>query len=93
MKRYMEKNKPIRKCIVCREHATKDQMLRIVRYRGAVQIDLTGKMNGRGAYVCRNATCIQQMIDKNYLSRALRCKIPTIIIDQIKEGTTYNENS
>ena len=42
-------------------------------------IDRTGKMNGRGAYVCRDVNCIQKVIRSGALARSLKCSIPSEI--------------
>ena len=50
-----EKKTPLRKCIGCNEMKDKKELIRIVRNKeGDMSIDLTGKMAGRGAYICKD---------------------------------------
>jgi predicted RNA-binding protein YlxR (DUF448 family) len=54
---------PQRTCIACRGVSTKREMVRVVRGpEGSISVDETGKLNGRGAYVCRNRLCWQNAI-------------------------------
>lgn len=68
---------PIRSCVSCRVPSEKKRLLRIVRTPdGQVLIDRTGKLPGRGAYLCGAKECTKLAIKKNKLGRALRCEIP-----------------
>ena len=60
-------------------------MLRIVRNASGedVQIDITGKAPGRGAYVCLNRACIMEAKKTNALSRALRVRIPDLLYAEL----------
>ena len=80
----MAKSQPVRLCLGCREPKGKSEMLRIVRTcEGTVQIDLRGKLSGRGAYVCKNRACFDKVIKSKALDRALGVSIPADIIDSI----------
>ena len=71
------KRKPQRTCLGCRESKNKDELIRIVRSpEGEVSVDLTGKKNGRGAYLCRQASCLQKAVKSRALGRALKTEIP-----------------
>ena len=84
-------NKPQRMCIVCRTHEEKRQLIRVVRSpNGMVTVDLTGKANGRGAYICMNKDCFAKSKKTNALGRALKCDIPAEIYETLE--TTYNGN-
>lgn len=66
------KHVPRRMCVACRESDEKRSLTRIVRTpEGTVEIDLTGKKNGRGAYLCDRPACWTRAIETNVLSRAL----------------------
>ena len=83
----MKKNKiPLRKCIACGERKSKKELIRIVKNneKGAI-IDESGKLNGRGAYICSNIECITNAEKSNKLSRALEINIPKNIYDDLKE--------
>ena len=67
------KHIPQRTCVVCRETNAKRTLLRIVRTaEHGVQIDPTGKQNGRGAYLCDKPTCWRRAIETDILGKALR---------------------
>ena len=72
-------------CVGCREEKTTREMLRIVRNASGedVQIDITGKAPGRGAYVCLNRACIMEAKKTNALSRALRVRIPDLLYAEL----------
>jgi len=60
-------------CVICRTAAAKRTLTRIVRTEtDGVQIDPTGKRNGRGAYVCDQPGCQQRAIESDVLAKALR---------------------
>ena len=64
---------PSRSCVACRTARPKRELLRIVRTPdGRVVADPTGRLAGRGAYVCDEAACIEQAITKGALARALK---------------------
>ena len=71
-----QKHIPLRTCIACRETKPKRELARIVLVpeQGLV-VDTTGKLNGRGAYLCRRRTCWDQAIKRGTLARALRAKL------------------
>lgn len=57
------KHIPLRTCVACRTVRAKRELIRIVRTpEGHICVDSTGKMNGRGAYLCRNRRCWQSAI-------------------------------
>lgn len=67
---------PQRMCVVCRSTAEKRSLTRLVRVEtegvSSVQIDPTGKRNGRGAYLCDQAACWQRAAESDVLEKALR---------------------
>lgn len=68
---------PVRTCVSCRVSSEKKKLLRIVRGTdGQVRVDPTGKMPGRGAYLCGSRKCLALAIKANKLGRALRCDVP-----------------
>ena len=63
---------PMRMCVGCREMKDKRELIRIVRTpEGAAALDPTGKLSGRGAYVCRQAECLKRSIKQRQLERQL----------------------
>ncbi len=68
---------PIRTCIACRQTDGKRELVRVVRVAAAVagtavKIDPTGKLAGRGAYICRNRSCWEQALTGRRLAAALK---------------------
>lgn len=67
------KHIPLRACIACRQERNKRELVRIVRTPTAgVQVDLTGKLAGRGAYLCRSRACWEQALQGQRLAGALK---------------------
>jgi uncharacterized protein len=72
-----ERSVPIRSCIACRTSGNKIGLVRVVRTpAGDVSVDATGKMAGRGAYLCASPQCLSRAIKEKRLSRALRIEVP-----------------
>ena len=70
------KRVPQRTCAGCRTTSAKREFARIVRTpEGAVEVDPTGKRNGRGAYLCERGECWEVALKKDRLARALRATI------------------
>jgi predicted RNA-binding protein YlxR (DUF448 family) len=65
------KHIPERTCVVCRQKTEKRLLTRVVRGTDHLIIDATGKMNGRGAYLCNNTACWKKAIRTTVLERAL----------------------
>lgn len=82
----MEKKVPLRRCVGCGEHKPKKELVRIVRDTdGGFGVDLTGKKNGRGAYICKNVACLQVAQKKHLLERSFSCQIPVAVYAQLEE--------
>ena len=70
------KHIPQRTCVGCRTTSGKREFIRVVRTpEGMVEVDITGKRNGRGAYLCARAECWAAALGKDRLARALRATI------------------
>ena len=68
----MMKKVPMRMCVACREMKPKKELIRVVRTpEGEVVADLTGRKNGRGAYLCRSEACLNKAVKTRALERAL----------------------
>jgi uncharacterized protein len=64
---------PQRTCVACHTTGGKRELIRVVRTPAAgVQVDGTGKLAGRGAYLCRNRTCWEQGLRSQRLNQALK---------------------
>jgi len=70
------KHLPQRTCIACRQIKEKKALIRLVRAEnGFVEVDISGKKPGRGAYLCPEKVCWESMLKKNRLEYALRTKL------------------
>ena len=66
------KHRPQRSCVACRSKQDKRILTRLVFAEGTLTIDETGKMKGRGAYLCAGADCWRQAASGVILGKALR---------------------
>jgi uncharacterized protein len=80
-----QKHIPKRMCVVCRDKIEKRRLTRIVRTASGLQIDPSGKHDGRGAYVCDQATCRERVATSDILSKALRVRITDADRQRIRE--------
>ena len=70
------KKTPARMCTACREMKPKNELVRIVKTpEGDIKLDLTGKLNGRGAYICKSPECLKKARKANALSRAFETAV------------------
>lgn len=70
------KHVPVRTCIACRQERGKRELVRVVRTPDAgVQVDLTGKLAGRGAYLCRMRLCWDVALQGQRLAAALKTSL------------------
>ena len=75
---------PIRSCVSCRSASEKKTLIRVVRRPdGEVSLDPSGKMPGRGAYLCGAKECLTAALKANKLGRALKCEIPESIRQEL----------
>jgi len=81
------KHIPQRTCVVCRATDAKRSLTRLVRTADAgVQIDPTGKRNGRGAYLCDQPACWDRAVQSDVLEKALRTPLTTEDRQRIDEA-------
>lgn len=77
---------PMRKCVATQEQYPKKELIRIVRTpEQSVEIDVSGKMNGRGAYLKKSMEALDLAKKRKALARALECDIPETVYEQLKE--------
>ena len=69
------KQRPQRTCTVCRSKKDKRELTRLVQTKSGLQVDLSGKMNGRGAYLCENPDCWERATSSLILAKALHAEI------------------
>ncbi len=77
---------PMRTCIACREEKPKREMLRVVKNAaGEIRLDLSGKLPGRGAYLCDSAECIKKLRKYRLLNKNFSCEVPDEVYSRIEE--------
>lgn len=77
---------PMRKCVATMESLPKQELIRIVRSpEGVVEIDESGKKNGRGAYLKRSVEAVELAKKKKALARSLECEVPEEIFETLKQ--------
>ena len=75
-----------RMCVGCGEMFDKKELIRVVKSpQGEVSLDLTGKKNGRGAYVCNNPECLKKARKRNSIERSFSMKIEDEVYDKMEE--------
>lgn len=78
-----------RMCVGCVEMFDKRELIRVVKSpEGEVSLDLTGKKNGRGAYVCNNPECLKKARKRKSIERAFSMKIEDAVYDKMEEEIT-----
>lgn len=70
-----EKHVPQRTCIVCRRKVDKRQLRRLVATPEGVVVDPSGRLSGRGAYLCERRSCWERALQAGILERALRTSL------------------
>ena len=76
---------PMRTCVVTNERFPKSELLRIVRTpEGNVVADLTGKLNGHGAYIKKDEVTLDKAIKNKALERHLECSISSDTYEEIR---------
>ena len=77
---------PVRTCVVCREQGTKRGMTRAVRQPDAtVVLDPTGRLNGRGAYICDKPGCWDRAASTDVLAKALNVDLTQDFRDELRQ--------
>ncbi len=85
------RKQPQRMCVGCREMKNKRELVRIVRSpQGEIDLDITGKKPGRGAYICPEPDCLRQAIKGKRLQKALEQNVPDEVLQKISEQIDRN---
>ena len=79
-----------RTCLSCRTTKEKSELIRIAKTKDGV-VAVGDKAPGRGAYVCRDAHCVEKLLQKRLLARALRCEaddtVKTALAREVSNGS------
>ena len=88
-----KKKVPERKCLGCGNSLPKPELARVVRAPdGGVSLDLGGKKPGRGAYICKNAKCLEKAWKSKRIAKSLECDIPDELYAALKEEISAQED-
>ena len=81
-----EKKIPLRTCVVTKEKFPKKELLRVVRTpSGSIEVDLTGKINGHGAYIKKDLEVLKLAKKSKALARYLETEINEDVYETLKE--------
>lgn len=87
----MAKKIPLRQCVGCGEMKSKKEMMRVLKTpEDEIVLDLTGKKNGRGAYLCISRECLKMARKNKGLERSFQMSIPNEVYDSLEKE--YDEN-
>lgn len=76
---------PLRSCVVSKEKLPKQELIRVVKNKdNEVFIDLTGKANGKGAYIKKDLAILEKAIKSKALEKHLETKIENNIYEELK---------
>ena len=83
---------PLRRCCGCGESFPKKELIRVVRTPdGAVQMDFTGKLSGRGVYVCRYLSCFKKARKADRFARSLEIAVSEDVLNALEEEVRLSE--
>ena len=80
------KKVPLRPCVACRTCKPKSDLLRIVKNNENIELDYTGKMNGRGTYICKSRECFDKLIGSRLLNKCFKQNVSQEVYDKLKES-------
>ncbi|EMD16299.1 hypothetical protein HMPREF9943_01420 [Eggerthia catenaformis OT 569 = DSM 20559] len=76
---------PLRRCVATQERLPKKELIRVVKNKeGEIFVDVTGRQNGRGAYLKKSLEAIELARKKHILDRVLEIQIPEQIYEELK---------
>lgn len=79
------KRLPQRTCIGCNTKKDKKDLIRIVKNKNEeIKVDLTGKMDGRGTYICKQEECLNKAIKNKRMSRTFEMEISDTIYENLR---------
>ena len=81
----MAKKVSLRQCVGCGEMKDKREMMRVLKSaEGSVFLDVTGRKNGRGAYLCKSGVCLTKARKNRGLERSLKMRVPDEIYGNLE---------
>ena len=83
---------PQRKCVGCGTSKDKKELIRVVKNsEGEISVDLTGKKNGRGAYICHDAECLKKAQKAGRFEKSFECQISEEIYTRLMQEIQADE--
>ena len=75
---------PNRMCMVCRTRKPKGELIRIVKNKSSeISLDKTGKLDGRGAYICKDKACIDKLLKTKALNKSYHINVSQEVYENI----------
>ena len=82
----MAKKIPMRQCVGCGEMKSKKEMMRVLKTpEDEIVLDVTGKKNGRGSYLCKQKECLINARKNKGLERSFKMSIPNEVYDSLEK--------
>ena len=82
----MDKKIPMRQCIGCGVMKEKKELIRVVKTpEGDMTLDRSGRVNGRGAYICPNRECLEKAIKNKGLNRSFKMAVDADVIEKLRQ--------
>ena len=89
----LNKKVPLRMCIACKSSKPKRELIRIVKNDDGIVLDKTGKLNGRGSYICNDQECMNKLIKQKVLNKVFKTNVSQDVYDKLKEQFFENRES
>jgi predicted RNA-binding protein YlxR (DUF448 family) len=90
----MAKKIPMRQCVGCGEMKSKKEMMRVLKStEGSIVLDMTGRKNGRGAYLCMNKECLMKARKNKGLERSFKMSILKEIYENLEREFEEGEHA
>ena len=90
----MAKKIPMRQCVGCGEMKSKKDMMRVLKSAdGSIVLDMTGRKNGRGAYLCMSRECLTKARKNKGLERSFKMTIPQDIYENLEKEFEEGEDA
>ncbi|MBQ3494573.1 MAG: YlxR family protein, partial [Clostridia bacterium] len=80
-------------CMVCRNHADKDSMVRVVKTENGICVDRNQKQNTRGAYICLDEKCISTFEKNRVLNRCFKQDVSAEVYAQVKRELEFAKSN
>ena len=83
---------PMRRCLGCMESKPKIELLRVVKTtEGQIELDPTGKKNGRGAYICKSINCLEKAVKSKRIEKEFEVSISSEIYESLRSQLDNND--